>query len=860
MLFPASVKRYGLFFATLLFSALCWGIEVKGPQVGVWQTSGSPYIVTGDIIVPSNMKLTVEPGVIIKFSGKYSFKVNGALIATGAIGRRIVFTSTNDNEFGGTTQESAILPTRRDWIGIEFAGSSGNSSILEYCIVRYSDLAISARTASPSLNHFIIADCNVDQLIINGQAISVENGIEKNYTSTPVVATPIPSPPNIVSSAEKKAPARSESKGIISKSNLDQLVGNEFSFGEVTVISAAKKEQSIMEAPAAITVITEADIRQSGAITIPDLLRMVPGMDIMQISASDLVVNARGYNKEMANKMLVLIDGRYVYWDFYGIILWDSFPIVLEEIKRIEVVRGPSSALYGANAFSGVINIITKSPEEAQGLQITGTGGTISTYLGSVIHAGGWNRLKYKISVGLDRTNQWDTKDQPSRDIQKTNTLVQFKFSETSDFILEAGYNQGDGETLTGIGRMDRSQKMKHVRLQFSHPHFFTRVFWAGSEGDVLQMTTQKPYFLNSNTYDIESQLIANLGAKNSFILGGNYRLNFAESDLIDKNHRQDLIAVYVQDEFKPSDRLALTVGVRYDRHPLVKNQIAPRANLMLSPFRNHNMRFSYSTAYRNPSFIESYLYENTDISARISPRLPSGLIIVKSRGNPNLVPEKITSYEFGYQISLWQRVRASADIFYNNLSDFISFQTTGYQDISPILGYPKGSVIVPAAKSYTNAMKSRAIGGEFGIDWQIADWLKWSGAYARQDLTWKEDDPSTTQEDEKGTTVTISPQRKLSSSLKLNFKNGLNANVMLFYVGQTEKKESWAFGVVDPYMLINTRIGYQMFRQKLEVALSVHNLLDKRHYEYPGFDSQGNPYVGYWMGRRITASVFIGL
>lgn len=860
MLFPAEAKRFALLFVTLLaFSSAVLGVEVKGPQVGVWQVSASPYFVVGDVTVPNNMTLTIEPGVIVKFAGKYSLKVNGTLIATGGIGRRIVFTSTNDNEFGGMTQESAILPTRRDWLGIEFAGASGNSSKMEYCIVRFSDLAISAKTASPTLNHFIIADCNVDQLIINGQAIPVENGIEKNYTTTPVATTPLPGTPTAPAGSETKEANRSATEAILPESNLDQLMGNEFSFGEVTVISAAKKAQSIMEAPAAITVITEEDIRQSGAITIPDLMRMVPGMDVMEISAADLVVNARGYNKEMANKMLVLLDGRYVYWDFYGIILWDSFPIVMEEIKRIEVVRGPSSALYGANAFSGVINIITKAPEEAKRLQITGTGGTISTYLGSVIHAGGWSRLKYKVSLGLDRTNQWDTVKEPSRDIQKTNAVVKYNFSEFSDFSLEAGYNQGDGETLTGIGRMDRSQRMKHVRLQFSHPHFFTRIFWAGSEGDVIQLTTQKPYFLNSNTFDIESQFISNLGTKNSFILGGNYRINLAESDLIDKNHRQDLKAIYFQNEYKPMAGLALTLGARYDRHPLVKNQIAPRVNLMLSPLRNHNLRLSYATAYRTPSFIESYLFENTDISRRISPLLPAGLIMVKSRGNSGLNPEKITSYEFGYQVSLWRRVRASADIFFNNLSDFISFQTIGYQDVSPILGYPKGSVIVPATKSYTNGMKSKAIGGEFGVDWQLATWLKWSGAYARQDLTWQEDDP-TTKENEKGARVTMSPHRKFSSSMKMTFRNGLNINVMLFYVGKTEKKESWAYGVVDPYTLVNTRIGYQMFKERLELALSVHNLLDKRHYEYPGLDSQGNRYVGYWMGRRITASVFIGL
>lgn len=131
---------------------------------------------------------------------------------------------------------------------------------------------------------------------------------------------------------------------------------------EIEVVTAAKKAQKISQAPAAMYVITDEDIRQSGATSIPDALRMVPGIDVMEITATDFVINARGFNKEMSDKMLVLIDGRSVYWDFYGLVVWDSFPINLEEIKRIEIVRGPGSALYGANAFSGVINILTFLP------------------------------------------------------------------------------------------------------------------------------------------------------------------------------------------------------------------------------------------------------------------------------------------------------------------------------------------------------------------------------------------------------------------------------------------------------------------------------------------------------------------
>jgi len=840
----------------VLFGSFCFastvgtnlfGIEISGTQSGKWTAENSPYVVIDNIDVPENTTLTIEPGVIVKFAGYYSIRIYGRLEAIGNVGERIVFTSIHDKEFGVNRQPTTILPTNEDWAGIEFAPSSKDQSKLDYCIIRYSDKAISATTANPTLNHIIIADCKAKNITINGKFVVVMEGNEYNYI--PLEST---LSENILTNAMPKT--------VITEPQQTQPPVNtvfaeeEFTFGEITVISAAKREQRITEAPAAITVITEEDIKYSGAITIPDVLRMVPGLDVMQITASDLVINARGYNKEMSNKMLVLIDGRYVYWDFYGIILWDSFPIVLEEIKRIEIIRGPGSALYGANAFSGVINIITKSAEETTGTHVAVTAGEISTYLGSVIHAGGTENLNYKITLGFDETNQWINDSQPSRAVKRGKTSLEYKISQDSRIALEGGINKGQGETLSGIGRMNRQQQMSHLKLDFNHANFNTRFFWSRSRGDAIQEPGLKPYYFLAHTYDIESQLLFNLGTMNSVIIGGNYRFNIAESDLIDQDHRQKLLAGYVQDEFKPSESFAFTIGLRYDQHPLVKEQISPRANILISPFKEHYLRFSYGTAFRNPSFIESYLYENSDISPMISPLLPENTVIVQARGNPSLVPEKITSYEIGYQALLSPRFRLKVDLFYNNLWDFISFKTVEYQDVSAILGYPTGSVIVPSIKSYTNAGKSKAIGGEIGLDFLAAKWLMGSVNYSYQDLTWEEDDV-TTPENEKGQRVKTSPGDKINGNMRFSFKNGFSANFQVFYVGKTEKTESWAYGKVDPYTLVNARFGYRFSNNQNEIALVVFNVFNEKHFEYPGYDNQGNPIGAHEIGRRITAS-----
>lgn len=850
--------RGQLLFHTIIFIFIistftnAVGVEVSGIQSGVWRFSDSPYIITGDIQILQGMTLTIEPGVVAKFSRNTGIRVEGTLVALGRNGRRIVFTSINDNEFGTTDQMSTILPTKQDWMGILFSASSGSSSKMDYCIVRYSQAGVSAANAKPLLSHIIFADCSNKQIIINGRPVAIEPGVELDYNNAADVAAPVALSETSVSQTGSEAKAETDTSSVAPTNEI--LSSDEFSFGEITVVSASRREQSLAEAPAAITVITAEDIMYSGAVTIPDVLRMVPGLDVMTITASDISVNARGYNKEMANKMLVLIDGRYANWDFYGTTLWDSFPLNLTDISRIEVIRGPGSSLYGANAFSGVINIITKSPEEASGTHFSATGGQLGTYLGSFTQAGSSEKFGYKLTMGVDKTNQWQDKSKPSRDQKKGTLLLEYKANDHSRLAVEGGVNDGIGEALTGIGRMDRQQTVGHVKMDFSNRNFSASAFWYRTEADIVQNPTLKKFHFLSNTVDLESHLLFDLGSKNALVLGGNYRLKLAESNIIDKNHQQEFSSAFFEDQFKVTDKLAFTLGLRYDRQPLIDPQLTPRASMVFSPLKDRYLRFSYGTAFRAPAFIESYLYEDTDIGKLISPLLPNNLVVVNSRGNLNLRPEKITSYEIGYQSYIFSKFRFRTDMFYDELIDFISFKTISFKDISPMLGYPSGSVVVPSQKSYTNAGKSDAIGGEIGFDLMAAEWLLLTGNYSYQNLTWQEDDPGTP-ENEKGRQIKTSPKNKINAGIRFKFKSGFSANFMIHYIGKTEKNETWAYGQVPQFTLVNARLGYRFFNGRVEIAVAAYNLFNKKHYEYPGFDKQGVANAGHEIGSRITAA-----
>jgi iron complex outermembrane receptor protein len=169
--------------------------------------------------------------------------------------------------------------------------------------------------------------------------------------------------------ATTQAASQSDGPRDLSQVSLEDLMN-------IQVTSVSKKEQKMSQAAAAIFVITQEDIHRSGATNIPDLLRMVPGLDVSQINANDWAVSARGFNQQFSNKLLVLIDGRAVYTPLLGGVNWDTQDVPLEDIDRIEVIRGPGATIWGANAVNGVINVVTKSAADKQGALVTAGGGT----------------------------------------------------------------------------------------------------------------------------------------------------------------------------------------------------------------------------------------------------------------------------------------------------------------------------------------------------------------------------------------------------------------------------------------------------------------------------------------------------
>jgi iron complex outermembrane receptor protein len=399
------------------------------------------------------------------------------------------------------------------------------------------------------------------------------------------------------------------------------------------VITAARKEQPITEAPTTITVVSAEDIRYSGATTIPDVLRMVAGVDVMTITARDQQVGVRGFIAPVNNKLLVLVDGRSVYTDLYGLIFWDTFPVGLEEIQRIEVVKSPASSLYGANAYSGVINIISKSPQQLKGTTFRLTAGSQNSFIGSVIHAGNAakKRINYKVSAEWDSTDGWNEniEAEKTREVLRANALLEFSIDEKTKLVLSGGRGHSknrkmhSGEAI-GPGLLTDYTDYFQFDVRSDNLEFRTFFKWEKPSAEWL-LTGEKQDWAIA-TYDVEFLHSFNIGETHSLVWGVNYRHNrLKDNPFIIKDQQQNLWALFLEDELRISDKLRMTLGGRYDRHPLARGHFSPRGSIFYSPGKKHILRLSVARAFRNPSFVDSYLYLETPLSTPVNlpPPLP---------------------------------------------------------------------------------------------------------------------------------------------------------------------------------------------------------------------------------------------
>ena len=584
------------------------------------------------------------------------------------------------------------------------------------------------------------------------------------------------------------------------------------------VVTPAKVEQTILESPSTIAVLTKDDIRRYGITSFSDILRNIPGVDVLSVSHTDRNIGIRGSSQFVPSTILAFVDSLPAYLHFYGMTQWEFLPISMDEIERIEIVRGPGSALYGANAFSGIINIITDPALAAVGTKVTTRVDQLGKFSGSIVHGGGISNLDYKASAGWNRTSGWDDENTDTGESKRLNGYLKYAINDRSDLHLSGGIqnNQFDfrPSEIPEFDPIRNDATRNYLKVDYDRPNLKCHILW-DRDSSIPEFRSGTGFEFESDSVDTEFQHSFQPVDSNLITWGLNYRFNRVDSAVLNGRHSQNLWAGYIQDQIRLSTALSLTAGLRYDRHPLTGNNISPRSSIVYSPVIGHAFRASVGRAFQNPPFVYSYISMNYKTSV---PMLPVP-IYVELQGNRELSPEWVTSHELGYQGIFSNRFRGGIDIFFNKLYGLTEVGIVEtYAENALFPGSPGG--VIPATMSIHNNRDAKVRGSEVTAELSVTRWLTTYANYSYQRIT----DSYT------GKRIESAPQHKLNSGLCVKSGRGLLFSVFANYVDGTV----WDDREIAPYTMLNSVVSYKPFGGNMEIALSVSNLLNDRHQEHP--------------------------
>ncbi len=651
-------------------------------------------------------------------------------------------------------------------------------------------------------------------------------------------------------------------------------------YEEDVVVSASRVEQVLVNAPATVTLIDSATIANAPGTTYADLLRAVPGLNVTQTSARDINITSRAATGTLATSQLALVDGRSIYLDFFGFIAWDFMPIDPAEIRQIEVIRGPASAVWGANALSGVVNIITKSPRELRGTAFRVSTGLFgrdadgvsrrsgSLFSVSATHADAVDdRWAYKVSAGYFAQ---DAMARPAGLLPNASGTQypafansgtrQPKFDARVDYdhpdgrqkvVMQGGFSGTEGLIHTGIGPfdIDRGTYLAYGKVNYSRGATRLNTFVNHLDGNATNLLAvgldgrPVPFAFRNTTVDLEASHVATWRQRHVFSIGGNVRYNGFDLSLAPREDSRTEGGVYVQDEIFLSPQFRWVVGGRIDAFSVLDAPVfSPRTTLLYKPAPAHTIRVSYNRAYRAPSLVNNFLdaaiVNQLDLGA-LNPALAGRVynFPVRVVGNEDLDEESLDAYEIGYSGVIANRATVSAAFYVNDSRNAMFFtQNASYRAASPPPGWPLPPAALelillsgrfgpgnglPASFTYLNFGRVRQKGLELGVDTDITRGLSGFANYSYQ--------------------PTPTPSGFDISELNLPARHRVNIGAN--YTGQRvvwqaavshaseafwqDVLDSRYHGTTEAYTLASGTIGYR-WTEALTTSLKVNNLFDQ--------------------------------
>ena len=602
------------------------------------------------------------------------------------------------------------------------------------------------------------------------------------------------------------------------------------------VTSVSRREQKLSQAAAAIFVINQDDIRRSGALSIPDLLRMVPGLDVAQINASTWAVSARGFNNQFSNKLLVLIDGRTVFTPSQDGVNWDTQDVPFEDIERIEVIRGPGATVWGSNAVNGVINVITKSATDTQGALVTAGSGTHDHAFGTLQNGGMLGAdVSYRVFakyLDVDGLPAVMGPDSDAWHLLHGGFRLDGHLVNADPVTLQgdiyAGTESADISHIASISPPENDNVSRTTNLsggnvlgRWSHLHssgtqttlqvYFDRYLRLGGQLDE-----------SCNTVDIDFHQNARVGSRHFLVWGAGYRhaadrtVGTIDQAFLPTGMDLRLFSAFIQDEItlRP-DRLTLTVGSKLEHNDFTGFEVEPSARMAFTPGTRNTFWAAISESARTPSLRD----DNADFNLAVFP-LPDGSpAITTIEGNPQQKAEYLLSQELGYrlQANAWMSIDVS--LFHNRYRNLRSFEEGAPWPPTALRPYTE----IPIYQG--NRVHGSTDGLELSSKIRVTDRWTLSPGYAllRMNL---HDDPGSLDTASVPDTEGSSPRHQAQLRSALNLSRALSWNVAAYFVDRLPAQQ------VPSYTRLDTQLSWQP-TSAIALSLVGQNLLRDRHAEF---------------------------
>ena len=611
-----------------------------------------------------------------------------------------------------------------------------------------------------------------------------------------------------VEAADSSSPSARSSTNSVADLSLEDLVN-------LKVTSVSKKEERLDDAAAAIFVLSNDDLHRSGATTVADALRLVPGLQVAAIDSGDWAISARGFNSQFANKLLVMIDGRTVYSPLFSGVYWDAQQVFLDDVDRIEVIRGPGATVWGANAVDGVISILSKSARDTQGDLVYGGGGDEHLALGGARYGGKINEDTYyrvydtyQLNDNFEFANGQSAND--SWDINKAGYRVDHYTHNDGQMTWQGDGYTGDLDnhdgSMYGFNTLGRWTQRISDRSSYEVQAYYDHTYRNDTLAEVAL-----------DTADLSLQHTFGLGECNDVIWGLGYR--FTDSQLFKANSPAitilrhelavNLFSAFVQDELKIiPDKLTFTAGTKVEHNDFTGFEVQPSARLMFKPTENQTVWAAVSRAVRTPSEAESKEFITFALGAPVvGPG--GGLYVPTFVGNTQLKSEDVLAYELGYRIQPGRRVSVDVATFYNNYSELVGQVPTGFTP-----GVPVGTETVQPE----NTLQGQSYGGEAVVTYAATDFWRLSASYSLL-LTHLRGQPTTVA---KGDELNA-PTHQVVLRSSCDFTRSLSLDADLRYVDNVQE--------VPAYVTADVRLSYRP-TPNWELSVVGQNLLDDHHPE----------------------------